>query len=185
MRLCNKNRKKGNRLKRSLRVNVTSVRRGERKIGAGTKNRQNTQRSLHQHPTQETCRNQLRAKRRKNIHHTSVGYFRNSLRTVMGEEPLYRRLLCLEPERSVGGACVCVCVCASGGDRRTEEEIWHIWRGTQPGGGAQRAGMRQHPSADSRAAACGPTREGRTRLTHCTSSNSFTAKAVWVGGLLL
>lgn len=37
MLLCNKNRKKENRLKCSLRVNVTSVRRGERKIRAGTK----------------------------------------------------------------------------------------------------------------------------------------------------
>lgn len=83
----------------------------------------------------------------------------------------------------------CVCLCASGGHRRTEEEIWHIWRGTQPGGGAQSTGMRQHPSADDRPAACTPTREGRTRHTHththCTSSNSFTARAVWVGGLLL
>lgn len=29
-----------------------------------------------------------------------------------------------------------------------------------------------------------PTREGRTRLTHCTSSNSFGARAQWVGAPL-
>lgn len=68
----------------------------------------------------------------------------------------------------------CVCLCASGGHRRTEEEIWHIWRGTQPGGGAQSTGMRQHPSADDRPAACTPTREGRTRHTHTHTAPAVT-----------
>lgn len=67
---------------------------------------------------------------------------------------------------------------ASASDSGTEEEIWHIRRG------AQRAGMRQHPTEDSRAATSAPTREGRTRLTHCTSSNSFGARAQWVGAPL-
>lgn len=99
----------------------------------------------------------------------------------MDDRPLYRRVMRLE----AGGARRrCARVCASGGDGRTEEEIWHIWRGTQPAGGAQRGELRQHQCADSRREAWGPAREGRTRLTHCTSSNSFTAEEVWVGAAL-
>ena len=126
-----------------------------------------------------------REKRQKNKHHISAGHFRKQFTYRCGcgatlPESCVSRTG--EARRRCMCVCVCLCACASGGDRSTEEEIWHIWRATQPGGGAQRAGMRQHPSADSRRAACGPTREGRTRLTHCTSSNSFTAGAVWVVG---
>lgn len=96
----------------------------------------------------------------------------------MDDEPLYRRVVCLEPERSVGGPCVCVCVrqAETGGQRRRFGTF-----GEQPGGGAQRGtGMRQHPSADSRAAACGPTGEGRTGRTHTAPAVTHSLPAACV-----
>ena len=161
-----------------------SVRRGEKNQTWENKNRQNTHHSLHSIPLKKPAVAINSAQKgRKTI---QLGYFRNSLRTVMDDEPLYWRVVCLVA-REERRRCVCVCARAraSNVDRRKEEESWNIRRGIQPGAGAQRVELRQHPSADSRPAACGPTREGRTRLTHCTRSNSFTAKPVWVGGLLL
>lgn len=78
-----------------------------------------------------------------------------------------------ERRRSV---CVCVRQAETGGQRRRFGTF-----GEQPGGGAQRGtGMRQHPSADSRAAACGPTGEGRTGRTHTAPAVTHSLPAACV-----
>lgn len=62
----------------------------------------------------------------------------------------------------------------------TEEEIWHMRRGTSPGAQrARSAEMRQHPSADRPRAVCSTAREGRNRVTHTLPlSDTHTAPAV-------
>lgn len=96
--------------------------RGE-KIRAESENRQNTQQqSLHSIPLRRQAVAINSAQPQKKADKTCIthelGISLTVLHTVMDDEPLYRRVVCLLPKRSVGGARVCARQAEKGGQRR-------------------------------------------------------------------